>query len=616
MPSQRKNESMNQSTQREQMNVVIVGHVDHGKSTLIGRLLADTKALPEGKLEAVKAHCQRNAKPFEYAFLLDALKDEQSQGITIDTARCFFKSSKRDYIIIDAPGHIEFLKNMITGAARAEAAMLLIDAREGIQENSKRHGYMLSFLGIKNITVCVNKMDLVDYDQQVFEEIKAQYLAFLKEINIVPRHVIPVSAREGDNMVTLSDKMPWYQGCSVLGAFDDFAKAAPNDERPFRLPIQDVYKFTQQGDDRRIFAGRVESGWIAAGEEVVFLPSNKTSQIARIEGFNMPPQTEIFAGQSTGVTLKTQVYIRPGEIMCRASDERKPHVSNKFKANIFWMGQRPLVKDKNYKLKVATQQVPVVLTEIVSVLDASELSSIQNKAQVDRHDVAECVFETLKPIAFDEVAHIPETGRFVIVDNYEISGGGIILAPVFDEETTLSRHVKAREFHWERSNIPTPRRTGRYRHKPALVVITGQQNQRKQDLAKAVEKRLFDEGKHVYFLGVPNEVFFSGENANDQTLRKVRYVRQLGEMAHVLTDSGLILLTSVSDLDEYELEMLKALNQPHQTIVVNVGENRFSASTVALSLPEITTASALGRAVDEVVRLVSSRTLPDPEYSI
>jgi len=176
--------------EREQMNVVIVGHVDHGKSTLIGRLLADTGSLSQGKLEAVKEQCRRTARPFEYAFLLDALKDEQAQGITIDTARSFFKSDKRDYIIIDAPGHIEFLKNMVTGAARAEAAMLVIDAKEGIRENSKRHGYMMSFLGIKNVTVCVNKMDLVNYDQKIFEDIKKEYTEFLNKINIKPINVL------------------------------------------------------------------------------------------------------------------------------------------------------------------------------------------------------------------------------------------------------------------------------------------------------------------------------------------------------------------------------------------------------------------------------------------
>lgn len=193
---------------KEDMNIVIVGHVDHGKSTLMGRLLADTGSLPEGKLEQVKETCRRNSKPFEYAFLLDALKDEQSQGITIDTARCFFKTEKRDYIILDAPGHIEFLKNMITGASRAEAALLMIDAKEGVQENSRRHAYMLSMLGIRQIAVVINKMDLVDYDEGVFERVKAEYLEFLKQINVTPKVVVPASSFMGENIIQQSDKMP------------------------------------------------------------------------------------------------------------------------------------------------------------------------------------------------------------------------------------------------------------------------------------------------------------------------------------------------------------------------------------------------------------------------
>lgn len=193
---------------KEDMNIVIVGHVDHGKSTLMGRLLADTGSLPEGKLDQVRETCRRNSKPFEYAFLLDALKDEQSQGITIDTARCFFKTEKRDYIILDAPGHIEFLKNMITGASRAQAALLMIDAKEGVQENSRRHAYMLSMLGIRQIAVVINKMDLVDYSEEVYEKVKEEYLAFLKQINIEPAFVLPVSAFQGENIVGPSERMP------------------------------------------------------------------------------------------------------------------------------------------------------------------------------------------------------------------------------------------------------------------------------------------------------------------------------------------------------------------------------------------------------------------------
>src|SRR3982751_965687 len=206
---------------RDQMNIVVVGHVDHGKSTVVGRLLADTGSLPEGKLEAVRKECQRTGKPFEYAFLLDALSDEQDQGITIDTARSFFKTAKRDYIIIDAPGHIEFLKNMISGAARAEAAVLIIDAKEGVRENSRRHGYILSMLGIRQIVVCVNKMDLVDHDEAHFRAIEKEYRAFLESIGSVsPRNFIPVAAVAGVNLANRGKETPWYKGPTLLELLD------------------------------------------------------------------------------------------------------------------------------------------------------------------------------------------------------------------------------------------------------------------------------------------------------------------------------------------------------------------------------------------------------------
>lgn len=504
---------------REQMNVVIVGHVDHGKSTVIGRLLADTGALPDGKLEAVKAMCARNARPFEYAFLLDALKDEQAQGITIDTARSFFKSKKRDYIIIDAPGHIEFLKNMISGAARAQAALLVIDAHEGIQENSKRHGYMMSFLGIRNITVCINKMDLVNYSQETFEKIKTEYLEFLSEINVIPQNVIPISAREGDNMVGLSKNMSWYKGFSILQALDGFSKQAVSYEQQFRFPVQDIYKFTAAGDDRRIVAGRVETGTIAVGDEVVFLPSNKKNYIKSIENFSAPLATKAYAGQSTGFCLRTQIYIRPGEIMCKAI-EPVAHVSTQFKANIFWMSKEPMVKGKNYKLKIATQQVPVVLAQVISILDASELSSITSKSEISRHDVAECILETLKPVAFDKVIDVAATGRFVIVDNYEIVGGGIILAPLFADRSVVKEHVEARERNWERSAITPDKRAQKYQHKSALIIIAGQVETGKQRIAKALEEKLFTQGNFVYFLGIPNQLAVRDGASNDRTLNR------------------------------------------------------------------------------------------------
>jgi bifunctional enzyme CysN/CysC len=238
----------------ERVHIVVTGHVDHGKSTVIGRLLTDTQSLPDGKLEAVRAVCRRRGTPFEPAFLLDALREEREQGITIDAARVFFKTERRQYVIIDAPGHLEFLKNMITGASRAEAALLVIDANEGIRENSRRHGFMLSMLGIHQVAVLVNKMDLVDYDQAVFDRIAAEYRDFLIQFGLTPAWFIPVSARNGDNIAHSSRLCGWYTGPTVVEALDTFEVRPSLAAAPLRLPVQGVYKFTERGDDRRIVA--------------------------------------------------------------------------------------------------------------------------------------------------------------------------------------------------------------------------------------------------------------------------------------------------------------------------------------------------------------------------
>jgi len=429
---------------REQMNIVVVGHVDHGKSTVIGRLLADTGSLPSGKLDQVKASCERNARPFEYAFLLDALKDEQAQGITIDTARCFFKTKKRDYIIIDAPGHVEFLKNMVSGAARAEAALLVIDAHEGIQENSRRHGYLIAMLGIPQVVVLVNKMDLVKYDQKVFQSIVAEYGAFLKQLGVSPKEFIPMSARDGDNLAFASDKMNWYTGKTVLDHVDAFVKQQDDEAKPFRMPVQDVYKFTEKGDDRRIIAGTIETGSVSVGDEVTFLPSHKKSTITSIEGFNTPEVKTIGKGFATGFTLANELYLPRGEIMCK-SEDRLPIVGSRFRANIFWMARAPMIKNKKYKLKIASARVTVRLAEVLSCIDATDLTSIQGKQQIDRHDVAECVLETTSAIAFDTIDDIQSTGRFVVVDNYDISGGGIITHSTDENESTINQQIDKRE---------------------------------------------------------------------------------------------------------------------------------------------------------------------------
>lgn len=559
----------------DRMNIVIVGHVDHGKSTVIGRLLADTGSLPEGKLEQVKATCAKNAKPFEYAFLLDALKDEQSQGITIDAARCFFHTKKREYIVIDAPGHIEFLKNMITGASRAEAALLAIDAKEGILENSKRHGYLLSMLGIRQVAILVNKMDLVGYDEKTFKTIEKEYGDFLRGFNIQPNAFIPMSAMKGVNMIAKSPEMPWYKGFSVLEQLDSFQHESTSEAHPFRFPVQDIYKFTEIGDERRIVAGTIATGTIRGGDEVVFLPSRKKTRIKTIEEFNAPSKSEASAGEAIGFTTETQLYIKPGELMVKASDPL-PSVGTRFKANIFWMGHAPLVKGKKYKLKIGASRPSVRLVEVLNVLDSSELTSIANKAQVDRHDVAECVFEAGKPIAFDKASDLRETGRFVLVDNYEIAGAGIVLEALPEDRSILKDHVRHREKIWEKSGVSPAERAGIYGHRPAFILISGKIHVGKQKIARELEARLLKQGVKAFYLGISNLISGLDSELPQGIDSQEEIVRHLGELGRIIAESGQVFITTASDLDDFDVETLRILAAPGEVLVIQVGPSSFT----------------------------------------
>lgn len=595
---------------RQALNIVVVGHVDHGKSSLVGRLLADTNSLPEGKLEQVRAMCERNARPFEYAFLLDALKNEQSQGITIDAARCFFKTEKRDYILHDAPGHIEFLKNMVTGAARAEAALLLIDAKEGIQENSRRHGYIMSMLGVRQVAVVVNKMDLVGYSEAAFEAIRAEYLVFLERLGVKPLAMIPISARDGVNLTVRSPETPWYTGPSVLEQIEAFVRPADRSAGPLRLPVQDVYKFTEEGDKRRIVAGTIESGSVRVGDEVVFLPSGKKSQVASIEAFHAPESTEARAGQAVGLTLTTQVYARPGELLCRVGEEAR--MGTRFRANVFWMGRDPMIQGKAYKLKIAASRVRVDLAEILTVLDASELSSVQGQQQIDRHDVAECVLETARPIGFDLRSDVEATGRFVIVDDNEIAGCGIVLEQRQEGESVLQAHVRQREYRWGKGLLTAERRQARFNHQGKFVVVVGPDATATRRVAQHLEMFLFEKKANAYYLEIGNLFGDLREEARREPVSYEGHIRQLGEMARLMTDAGLLFVTTLVDAEDADLEQLRTLNEPNGLFVVNVGERQLDRFPVAMSIPAD---EILPLSIAKVVRELTKREIV-PEYYI
>ena len=409
----------------EFLNVVFVGHVDHGKSTLVGRILHETGALLPSKIKSVEEICKDRGVKFEYAYLLDALEEEQDQGVTIDVSQVYFKTKKRNYRVIDAPGHKEFLKNMISGASSADAAILLIDAEEGLREQTKRHATILSLLGIQSVIIVINKMDLVGYRKEVYDQICADYGRYLMTLKLVPRAYIPLSGYEGENLMTKSAKMPWYSGEALLPFLDGLEHHRASEDKPLRLPLQDVYKF----DKRRIFAGRIESGRIKVGETILFLPSEKTGVLRSIEKWNVPAQTEAAAGESIGFTLEDQVFVERGELACLASS--KPQVSYSFLANIFWMGNRHLEKGAKCVLKLTTEEVECVVESILKVVNSSTLEEIATNAkEVAKNEVAEIILTAKRPLAFDRFEDINETGRFVLVSDRQVRGGGIILKKV------------------------------------------------------------------------------------------------------------------------------------------------------------------------------------------
>jgi bifunctional enzyme CysN/CysC len=582
-------------TGTQRMNIVIVGHVDHGKSTVIGRLLADTHSLPDGKLEQVRAQCELNSKPFEYAFLLDALKDEQAQGITIDAARVFFKSRQRPYLILDAPGHIEFLKNMITGASRAEAALLVIDAAEGVQENSRRHGYMVSLLGLRQLAVVVNKMDLVNWDRAVFDRIVAEYGAFLDQVGIQPSAFIPVSGRGGDNIADRSANLPWYTGPTVLDALDAFHTEPAPVERAFRMAVQDVYKFTKQGDDRRIVAGTIDSGAVAVGDTVVFYPSGKKSRVKTIEAFNRPAQSRASAGTAVGFTLQEQIYITRGELAALEREPR-PQVTTRLRVSLFWLGKDPLVKRKEYLLKLGTARVTMRVEEVLRVMDASTLDATEQSAAVQRHDVAECVLKLDRAIACDLAEDVASTSRFVIVDDYEIRGGGIVREALSDRQAAVRDRVMLRNYKWEPSIIQAERRAEKYNQKAALILVTGEHEHDRKGVAKALEGRLFDDGKVVYFLGIGNVLYGVDADIERKQENRLEHMRRLAEVANLMLDAGIILVVAAAELTQDDLEVIKTAVQPDWIETIWAGDSITTDLAVDLHLP----GGAVPEAVDRL----------------
>jgi bifunctional enzyme CysN/CysC len=522
---------------REPLRVVIVGHVDHGKSTLVGRLFHDTGSLPDGKLEAIKLMCARRGMPFEWAFLMDAFQSERDQGITIDTAQIWFRSKIRDYVIIDAPGHREFIKNMITGAASAEAALLMIDAGDGIQQQSRLHGFLLNLLGIRQVAVVVNKMDLVRYSSSRYEEIRHTYTHYLAGFGARPDHVVPISAREGENLVHRAATMPWYEGPTLLEVLDSFRPAVRAVDLPLRLPVQDIYKF----DDRRIIVGRIESGHLAVGDRIVFSPSNKSARVKSIEGWNRhTPSIQALVGESVGITLDEQIFVERGEIGSRA--DNLPVLTNVFRGRLIWLGHAPLRRGAEYRVKIATREVTATVQRIERIFDTEDFST-HEAGEVARHGVADVILRSRAMLALDEAESLSPTGRFVLTDGHNIVAGGLIDMKGYPDQRQ-SMTVRASNLSRVAHGVTSASRQLRNGHRGGVLWFTGLSGAGKSTIAMEVERRLFQKGYMVYVLDGDNVRYGLNANLGFSPEDRTENIRRIGEVAALFADSGMIAITA------------------------------------------------------------------------
>lgn len=396
------------------MNIVIVGHIDHGKSTLIGRLLYDTKSLPEGKIEEIEKAAEKLGKNFEFAYVIDNLEEERRDEMTIDTAQIFFRSDNRKYTIIDAPGHKEFIKNMVTGASMADAAVLIVDGDKGIEDQTKRHAYLLNLLGLNKVIVVVNKMDLMGYDEEKFLDTKNDVLSFLGKIGLEPIMVIPISARIGDNVALKSSEMLWYEGPSLIEGLDSLAPSLVDDSDKLRFSVQDVY-----GD---IIVGIVESGSISENDEILLLPDNIKANIKSIEVFEKHMK-KAESGESIGITLNKGLDVSRGQILCKGP---LPQISSSLNATIFCISEEGLKESDILKIKLATQEMDATL-EIKERINTATLENISDRSLLENADIAKVTLSADSDLIFENFQDLPELGRFILEKNGEVVAGGVII---------------------------------------------------------------------------------------------------------------------------------------------------------------------------------------------
>lgn len=535
---------------KQQLSVVIVGHVDHGKSTLIGRLLHDTGSLPDGKMEEIEAICEKRGEEMEWSFVLDAFQAERDQAITIDTTQIFFSTAERSYVIIDAPGHREFLKNMISGAAQADAAILVVDATEGVQEQTKRHAYMLHLLGIKQVSVVINKMDKIEYDPTRFENVSDEVIDYLKSLGLEPAHIIPIAARHGDMLVERGEHMNWYKGKTLSEALDAFDVSSPPVEQPLRFPVQDVYR----QDEKRILVGRVETGVLKKGDTIFFSPTNEKAVVTSIEDWpNKDGKEQASAGDCVGITLDDRIFVERGHV--GSHEENLPMLSNIFRANIFWLAHTPLKVGNTYRVRYGTAEVPVTVQSIDMLIDTGDLKKQEDAVEVQRNAVAEITLRTRDVLPIDAAQDNCKMGRVVLYEGYDVAGGGLINMDGHADQRQ-SNTPKSKNIYKVKHAITPDMRAERLGHHGGIFWFTGLSGSGKSTLAVAVEKEIFNRGLNPYVLdgdnvryGLNSDLGFSPEDRTEN-------IRRIGEVAALQANAGIIVLSAF--ISPYQADREKA----------------------------------------------------------
>jgi sulfate adenylyltransferase large subunit len=537
-------EFLEQEHQKELLRFTTAGSVDDGKSTLIGRLLYDSKGVYEDQIASVrKASVNRNAGPIDFSLLTDGLKAEREQGITIDVAYRYFSTPKRKFIIADTPGHEQYTRNMATGASTAQLAIVLVDARKGVLPQSRRHAYIASLLGIPNVVVAVNKMDLVDFSQEVFDTICAEFRHFVRDLGIRRLHFIPISALDGDNVVTDSPRTRWYTDGNLL----HYLETVPIEFETFeamRFPVQYVIRPTL---DFRGYAGQVASGIIRRGDPVMVLPSGRTSRVKSIVTWDGELE-EAHPPMSITVTLEHEIDISRGDMLVEPS--RMPHVSRRFEAQLVWMHASPLEVDKPYLFKHTTQQVPGSITSVLHRTDVNTLNKLPAE-QLELNEIGAVSIETHKPLFFDAYRRNRGAGGFIVIDpmtNLTVAAG---MLTERDSQGERIRRSVLEGIEFERSRLTPGERWERLGHRPALIWLTA-----RLELAYLLERELFDRGCMVHVLADEVESHL------------------LPELAKISSAAGLITICSVASEQAEEQERARKL----------VGADRFFEVDAA-SLP-------------------------------